>query len=185
MPGLGRLILSIERANAALGRAAAWLILAMTLVQFGLVLMRYVYGTGATYLGESVFYMYGLSFLLAAGYTMGADRHVRVDVFYRDMGPKRRAIVDLAGVVLFVAPMCWLLGREAVPYALRSWAELEGARSAGGIPAVFVLKTAIPVFVLAIAAQGLAWAGRCVLTLTGRPVPPPVDGTPEASEEPL
>lgn len=185
MPGLGRVILTIERANAALGRAAAWLILAMTLVQFGLVVMRYVFGTGSTYLGESVLYMYGFSFMLAAGYTMAADRHVRVDVFYRDMGTKARALVDLAGAVLFVAPLCWLLGREAMPYALRSWVELEGARSAGGIPAVFLLKTAIPVFVVAVGTQGLAWAARCVLTLTGRPVPPPVDGSPEASEEPL
>ncbi len=185
MAAMHRAILTLERANAALGRAAAWLILVMTLVQFALVVLRYVFGTGSLYLSESVLYMYALSFMLTAGYTMAADRHVRVDVFYRDAGQRRRAAIDLAGVVLFVAPLCWLLAEQAGPYVARSWAQLEGSRSASGLPLVFVLKTAILVFVASIATQGLAWAGRSLLTLLGWPAPPPVDAAPEASEEAL
>ena len=69
----------------------------MVLVQFALVLMRYVFGVGNVLIQESMWYMHGTLFMAAAGYTLLQDGHVRVDIFYREASARRKALVDLFG----------------------------------------------------------------------------------------
>src|SRR5512134_1505754 len=81
---LGALATLIDRINGAIGKAAAWLALVMVLVQFALVILRYVFGIGSVPLQESLLYAHAALFMLAAGYTLLAGGHVRVDIFYRE-----------------------------------------------------------------------------------------------------
>ena len=53
------LIKFIDRINEAVGRTAAWLTVIMVVVQFAIVLLRYVYGIGSIALQESLLYMHG------------------------------------------------------------------------------------------------------------------------------
>ncbi len=139
----------------------------MVLMQFALVLLRYVFGTGSLFMQESVIYAHAILFMMAAAWTLIDDRHVRVDIFYGAMTPKRRAAVDLFGAVCFLLPMCWLIWSVGYPYVARSWAVLEGSREASGIPAIFLLKTFILIFAGTLAAQGAVMAVRSILILTG------------------
>jgi len=59
-------------------------------------------------------------------------------------------------------------GRGSIPYAERSWAIFEGSREVAGIPAVFLLKTAIPLFAALLILQGIADAVRAAARLRGR-----------------
>ena len=97
---------AIDAVNETVGRAAAWLALAMVLLEFVVVVMRYVFGVGFIAMQEGVIYLHAGLFLVGAGYTLLHGGHVRVDIFYRDAPPARRAVVDLAGVVLFLLPVC-------------------------------------------------------------------------------
>ena len=56
----------IDRANDTVGRYIAWLALFMVLVQFVVVVMRYVFGLGSTVMQESIVYMHAIVFLAAA-----------------------------------------------------------------------------------------------------------------------
>jgi TRAP-type mannitol/chloroaromatic compound transport system permease small subunit len=150
----------IERLTTAVGRAAAWCVLAVVLMVFAVVLMRYVLGIGSIWLGEAILYGHAALFLLAAAWTLKAGAHVRVDIFYADASPRRRALIDLAGAVLLLLPFCIALLVFALPYAGRSWAILERSREASGLPLVFLLKTLIPAFALLLALQGVAQAIR-------------------------
>ena len=85
----------IDSLTTAIGRAVAWLALAIVLVQFGLVVARYVFGLGSIWLTESVTYGSAMMFMLAAAWTLRADGHVRVDVFYAHAQQRAQAIVDL------------------------------------------------------------------------------------------
>ena len=156
---------SIDRLTAALGRAVAWLALAIVLVQFGLVVARYVFSAGSVPVTESV--IYGQAFLvtLTAAWTLSAGGHVRVDIFYAAASPHRRAIIDLFGTLLLLLPFMLTLLWLSVPYALRSWAILERSQQTGGLPLVFVLKTTIPLFALLMALQGVAQAMRAIAVL--------------------
>ena len=85
----------IDRLIAAIGRAAMWLSLFVVLVQFAVVLMRYLFGIGSIWLSESIIYGHAALFMLAAAWTLQQNGHVRVDVFYSNASPRTKAVVDL------------------------------------------------------------------------------------------
>jgi TRAP-type mannitol/chloroaromatic compound transport system permease small subunit len=152
----------IDRLNAAIGRTAAWLCLAVVLVQFTVVVLRYVFGIGSIWLTETIIYGHATLFMLASAWTLREGGHVRVDVFYADAGPHRRALVDLCGALLLLLPFMLVLFWFALPYVARSWAILETSRETSGLPAVFLLKTLIPLFAVMMALQGVAQAIRAI-----------------------
>ena len=156
----------IDRLNTAIGRAAAWLVLAVVLVQFALVVARYVFSYGSIWLTESVTYGHATLIMLAAAWTLKAGGHVRVDVFYAHAGERTRAVIDLAGSLLLLLPFTLVLLWLSVPYAARSWTILERSQEVGGLPLVFVLKTLLPLFALLMALQGVAQAIRAASVLT-------------------
>lgn len=160
-----RLADSIDRFSTAIGRAAAWLILFIVLAQFAVVVLRYGFDAGSIRLQESVSYAHALAFLLAAAWTLRLDGHVRVDVFYRVARARTRALVDLLGALFLLLPMAGLILWMSLPYAARSWAILEGSQETAGLPAVYLLKSAIPLFAVLMILQGLAMALRALAVL--------------------
>lgn len=170
---LDRLCRGIDGISRTIGRTAAWLTLFMVLVQFALVLMRYVFGIGSLFMQESLVYAHGILFMTAAAYTLLEDRHVRVDIFYGGASERGRAWIDLFGVLAFLLPTCWLVLWIGYPYVARSWATLEGSRETSGIPAIFLLKSVILVFAVSLALQALALLIRAAALLLGRPLARP------------
>jgi TRAP-type mannitol/chloroaromatic compound transport system permease small subunit len=155
----------VDRVNTAVGRAASWCALAIVLIGFAVVLMRYVLGLGSIWLQESILYAHAALFLLAAAWTLKDGRHVRVDVFYADASPRKKAWVDLLGALLLLLPFCVATMWFSWPYVARSWAILERSREASGLPLVFLLKTLIPVFAALLALQGLSQAIKSIAML--------------------
>ncbi len=147
------------------GRTVMWLLLIMALLQFAIVLMRYVFGVNEIFMQESITYMHGAVFLLAAGYALLTNDHVRVDIFYRDASPKRKAMVDLLGTYLFLFPICLVILWTSSPYVARSWAFFEGSADTSGIQGVFLLKSLIPAFAVLLAMAGFVVAHKAVETL--------------------
>jgi TRAP-type mannitol/chloroaromatic compound transport system permease small subunit len=160
----------IDRLTAAVGRAAAWCVVFVVMVQFAVVLMRYALGLGSIWLTESIIYAHAALFMLAAAWTLRENGHVRVDVFYADAPPRRKALIDLLGALFLLLPFAIALLWLSLPYVGRSWAILERSREASGIPAVFLLKTLIPAFALLMALQGIAQAIRALEVLR-KPAP--------------
>jgi TRAP-type mannitol/chloroaromatic compound transport system permease small subunit len=168
---------SIDRVITAIGRAAAWCCLYVVLAEFAVVVMRYALGMGSIRLQESVLYAHAALFMLAAAWTLQVDGHVRVDVFYAQASPRRRAAIDLVGAVVFLFPFAIAVAALSLPYVERSWATLEGSRETSGLPFVYLLKTLIPLFALLIGLQGIAQAIRAALVLAAPPpIPPPQAG---------
>jgi TRAP-type mannitol/chloroaromatic compound transport system permease small subunit len=144
----------IDRLTTAIGRAVAWLVLVVVLLQFGLVLARYAFGLGSIWLTETVIYAHATLFMLAAAWTLRAGGHVRVDVFYAEATPRTKAIIDLAGSVVLLLPFALVLVWLSVPYAARSWAILERSQETSGLPLVFVLKTLALLIAPTLAGEG-------------------------------
>ncbi len=161
-----RLADRIDRVNGAAGRVAAWAALFIVLTQFLVVLLRYVFGVGSIWLSESIMYGHAVLFMLAAAWTLQAGGHVRVDVFYETAGPRAKAWIDLLGALMLLLPFMAVLMWFALPYVSRSWAILERSRETSGIPAVFLLKSLIPLFALMMLLQGVAQAIRAADALS-------------------
>ena len=156
----------IDRLNTAIGRAIAWAVLFVVLVQFLVVVLRYVAGIGSIWLSESIVYGHAALFMLAAAWTLRMGGHVRVDVFYAEASPRTKALIDLIGALLLLVPFMLVLAWLSLPYVARSWAILERSRETSGLPAVFLLKTLIPVFAVTMALQGISQAIRAVDVLS-------------------
>jgi TRAP-type mannitol/chloroaromatic compound transport system permease small subunit len=158
---------TIDRVNAAVGRAAAWCSLYIVVAEFAVVVMRYALGIGSIRVQESVIYAHAALFMLAAAWTLQIGGHVRVDIFYAEAKPRTRAAIDLLGVIIFLAPFAVALVILSVPYVERSWVILERSPEASGLPFVYLLKSLIPLFALLIGLQGIAQAVRAALALSG------------------
>lgn len=169
---LKRFATLIDGFNEKLGRSLSWLALAMVLVQFIVVLMRYVFGMGSIMMQESIMYMHGILFMIGAGYTLLHDGHVRVDVFYHAMSPRRRAQVNFVGVFLFLIPVCYVIFRFGWPYVATAWATQEGSRETSGIQGIYLLKTAILLFSVLVVLQGLSLAIHSLMQISGLEEPP-------------
>ncbi|MGH6898190.1 MAG: TRAP transporter small permease subunit [Geminicoccaceae bacterium] len=159
---------AIDRLNETIGVSVAWLALLTVLVEFTVVLMRYVFGVGSVKMQESIVYMHATVFMVAAGYTLLHNGHVRCDIFYAAASPRRQALIDLIGVIVFLLPTCALIGWVAWPYVAAAWAVREGSPEGSlGIPGVYLLKSIILVFAGLVALQGVAMALHSALRLAG------------------
>ena len=157
----------LDRFSSLIGKASAWLTLFMVLVTFVVVVMRYVFDAGYIWLQESVVWMHAFVFMVGAAYTLQQEEHVRVDIFYRQMSPKRRGWVDLIGVIVFLLPLCAFLGWKAIDYVAASWTLQEASRESGGLPYPFVplLKSVLVVMPITVGLQGLALLSRSIRTI--------------------
>ena len=109
----------------------------MVLIQFAVVILRYVFAFSNTALSESIWYLHGLLFMIGAGYTLLYDGHVRVDVLYREASPRYKAWVDMLGSLLFIIPLCILTVWLSWGYVINAWIVLEGSTEFAGLPLIF------------------------------------------------
>ena len=157
---------------ALCGKGAAWLSVAMVLLTFVIVILRYGFNLGWIWLQESLTYLHVAVFAVVTAWALQDNAHVRVDIFYTRMSPGRRALVDFAGTLLFLVPFCIFILVTAWPYVATSWKLLEGSREAGGLPLVFLLKSLIivmPALLLAQSVISLADAWRVLRAGGGMP----------------
>jgi TRAP-type mannitol/chloroaromatic compound transport system permease small subunit len=155
----------IDRLTTTVGRAMAWLALVVVLLQFALVVARYLFGLGSIWLTETVIYAHATLFMLAAAWTLKVGGHVRVDIFYAEVSARTKALIDLMGALILLLPFALVLVWLSVPYAARSWAILERSQETSGLPLVFALKTLIPAFAVLMALQGIAQAIKAIQAL--------------------
>ena len=163
-----KIVRYIDRINDVIGRSISWLTLLMVIITFLVVVLRYVFSSGWIAMQESIIYMHSIVFMLGVAFTLKQNGHVRVDIFYERMGPRSRAWVDLLGAIFLLTPFCLFIILISWNYISLSWSLLEGSRDAGGLPAVFLLKTTIPVMAMLLMLQGVAQGLRSILLLTGQ-----------------
>ena len=158
---------AIDTVSEHIGRAVAWLALVMVVLQFTLVVMRYLFGISAVALDESLLYLHGCLFLFAAGYTLKHNGHVRVDLLYREAGPRTKALVNLIGTLCFLLPLAIFIWWSAFPFVDASWQSMEGSQETSGLPFLYLYKSAILVFAVLLGIQAVAQAIKAALTLRG------------------
>lgn len=159
---------TIDTINERLGKGVSWLIVFLMLITVYDVFMRYVFRTGTVAFMESETYLYMLNFMLAAGWTLLVDGHVRVDLAYGRLGPKKKAWVDFFGSLVFCIPFCVLVIWMAWPFVLQSWQLRECSPDPGGLPCTYLIKTALPVTFILVALQAISQMIKNLLVIVGK-----------------
>ena len=145
-----------EKSNKVIGEYISWFIIFMVIIQLIIVMARYIFGIGFLKLQELLIYLHGLSFTLAAGYTLLNDEHVRVDLIYRPSSDMYKSIINILGSLFFLIPFCLITYSTSLPYVKRSWKIFEGSPETSGLNAVFLLKTALIIFPLLLLIQAVS-----------------------------
>ncbi len=160
---------SLDRIARATGSVAAWLCLAMAGVTGAVVIMRYGFDTGSVALQEAITYLHASVFMLGAALTLQRGGHVRVDIFYRRYSRRTRAWIDSVGTIVFLLPLCVFIGWVSWHYVLQSWSIGETSGDPSGLPAVYLLKSLIPIMAATLIIQGTAEILRNLAVLTAEP----------------
>lgn len=128
----------------------AVLVLAMVLLSFLSVLLRYLFNFVMIPMQELVLYLHACVFMLGIIYCYAEQRHVRIDIFYQKMSPKTQARINLLGVFLILVPLFAFIFYASWSYVFTSWQRLEGSAETGGLPFVYALKSLILILPLGI-----------------------------------
>ena len=145
----------INKLTDVVGRSIAWLTALMALITMAVVVLRYAFDQGAIVLQESVTYLHGVVFMLGIPYALKENAHVRVDLFYSRWSPRTQAAINLGGHLLFLIPVSLFILIYSWDYVAASWRIREGSPEVGGIPAVFLLKSLLPLMSAALLLQGV------------------------------
>ncbi len=155
----------IDQLSELTGRLLAWLSLLMMVLLCLVVILRYGFEVGSIGLQEGVTYLHATIFMLGAAYTLKHDGHVRVDIFYRNFSPRSQAWINSLGGILFLLPLCAYIFFISWDFVMQSWEIREVSTEPGGIPAVFLLKTLIPIMAINLGLQALAEILRSAMVL--------------------
>ena len=152
----------IDAVNEGIGRLSYWLVFFMVLVGVWNVVGRYIgrwIGQNLTSnaLIEIQWYLFDLVFLLGAAYALKHNGHVRVDLFYKDLSPRRKALINFLGSIIFVIPFCGLIIYYSWVTILNSWKILEISPDPGGLPR-YPIKSVIIISMVLLILQGISEA---------------------------
>lgn len=157
---------AIDALNERVGRAVSWLVLAAVLISAGNAVARYTLNMSSNAWLEIQWYLFSAFFLLAAGYALRHNNHVRLDVLFTRLSPRTRAWIDIWGTLFFLLPATTLIGWLAWPMFVEAWISNEQSPDAGGLVR-WPVKLLIPVGFLLLTLQGLAELVKRVAFLRG------------------
>jgi len=157
--------ISIDRVMEAFGELLKWALPVVVALAALVALLRYGLSLGYPWLSESFVWLNGALVFLGCGAVLSTDGHVRVDLFYRRLGARPKAWINLLGTVFFLWPMVAVLAVKAWPALQRSWALREASPSIDGLPFLYLMKSAVMAFCILLAIQGLSTVLRSLQTL--------------------
>jgi TRAP-type mannitol/chloroaromatic compound transport system permease small subunit len=123
----------IDRLNEFVGRWVAWLVLAAVLISAANAVVRKVFNYSSNGLLEIQWYLFAAVFLLAAGYTLMRQEHVRIDVISGRFSKRTQIWIDIVGLSLFLLPFVIVVMGMVMPLVIRAYETNEMSSNAGGL----------------------------------------------------
>ncbi|MES2941031.1 MAG: TRAP transporter small permease subunit [Pseudomonadota bacterium] len=159
-----KLLHAVESASTWIGKAFAWLIVALMLLVCVEVFKRYILNMPTAWVFDVSNMMYGTLFMMSGAYALAHDGHVRGDFLYGSMKPRRQASLDLVLYIVFFLPGIAALTWAGWVYASDALAIRETTFNATPLP-IYPFKFIIPLAGATVLVQGLSEILRCVVCL--------------------
>jgi TRAP-type mannitol/chloroaromatic compound transport system permease small subunit len=157
-------LLAVDRFSTWIGKAAAWCVVALTVLITWEVFSRYVLNHPHGWVLDAQIMLYGTLFMMAGAYTLSKNGHVRGDVLYGFFRPRTQATIDLVLYIVFFLPGILALTWAGWSFALESLAIRETTFNADPLP-VYPFKFVVPIAGAVLLLQGLVEIARCVICL--------------------
>jgi TRAP-type mannitol/chloroaromatic compound transport system permease small subunit len=187
MQFLLRLSRGMDAISDWVGRVLIWALFATVIVSAANAIVRKVFSVGSNAWLEVQWYLFAAVFLLGAGYAFLHNAHVRIDFISGRLSARTRNIIDIVGIVAFLAPLAWILLQLSWPLFTKAWQSGEMSQNAGGLVRWPVLAL-VPLGMVLLLAQAASELVKRVAFLKGL-IPDPLahPETPQAQavvEEP-
>lgn len=147
----------IERFVDRVGRAVAWLSLAIVALMSVNVILRYLFSIGSVWAQELEWHLLVPLILFGTSYALRHGEHVRVDIVYGKLSSKQKNLIDFVSALLAIAVSAlfiWL----SLHYVQQAYVIDEGSPDPGGLPHRFLLKSLLPIGFALLLVQGVACA---------------------------
>ncbi|MFC7704702.1 TRAP transporter small permease subunit [Plastorhodobacter daqingensis] len=161
----------IEAVLLAIASLVNWIWLVLVLVIVCNVAMRYALSTNYIWIEEMQWHMYSVGFMIAIGYAILHDSHVRVDVLAGTFSARTRAVIEFLGLLLLVFPLIYLIISYAIPFVERAWVRNEASAAPGGLTNRWAIKSVIIIAFTYIGLAAFARFLRVTAFLFGLPRP--------------
>lgn len=125
-----------------------------TITAFAMVLMilnvsydvvaRYFFRSGSIAMQEMEWHLFSVIILLGISYTLKEDGHVRVDLIYDKLSERRKALINMVGVIVFILPIALLVGISSIDNAVEAFSSGEMSGDPGGLTNRWIVKALIP-----------------------------------------
>ncbi len=123
----------IDAMSDLIGKLVMWFILATTLISAGNAIVRKLFDNSSNALLEIQWYLFAAVFMLGSGYAFLRNAHVRIDFISSKFSPRGRNWVDVFGILIFLFPLCYMMGTLGWPLFERAWTTGEMSSNAGGL----------------------------------------------------
>ena len=133
MQFLLRLSRAMDALSERIGQVLIWALFATVIVSTVNALIRKVFSIGSNAWLELQWYLFAAVFLLGAGYAFLHNAHVRIDFLSSRLSARARNIIDIVGILAFLAPLAWILLQLSWPLFVNAWQSGEMSQNAGGL----------------------------------------------------
>jgi TRAP-type mannitol/chloroaromatic compound transport system permease small subunit len=156
----------IDRANDRIGQLIRWFVLAAVLISAVNAIVRKLFNVSSNAFLEVQWYLFAAVFMIGAGYAFLRNVHVRIDFISSKLSKRTNAIIDAAGIVIFLIPLCLIMIRLSWPFFANAWTSGEMSQNAGGLirwPAYLLIPLGFSILLL----QGLSELIKRIAFLRG------------------
>ena len=123
----------IDAFSEWMGRWVAWLVLFAVLISAGNASMRKAFNMSSNGFLEIQWYLFAAVFLLASGYTLLRQEHVKIDVISGRFSKRTQIWIDIIGICLFLLPFTFMITKLALPLVINAYVTQEVSSNAGGL----------------------------------------------------
>lgn len=146
----------IDKISIIAGKISYFFTLALVLLVFGNVLLRYFFQLSINWLLELEWHAFGIIFLLGAPLALLKDQHIRVDLFLPSFSPLKQRVLNGFGHVFLLIPWCIIAISTTWKYASNAFYFRESSPNPGGLPGWYVIKYLVTVSFLLLLLQGVS-----------------------------
>jgi TRAP-type mannitol/chloroaromatic compound transport system permease small subunit len=175
---------AIDWLNTQVGKYAIWLILASTVISGVNAVVRKVFNMSSNAYLEVQWYLFAASFLLAAGYTLLNNEHVRIDVVSSHLSKRGQIWIDIIGFTFFLTPICLAILWYGIPFFLQGLRSGEMSSNAGGLIR-WPVYAMIPIGFILLLLQGVSELIKRIAFLQGLIEDPTLKRVEKTAEEEL
>ena len=153
---------TVDHFILGLGRKIAWLNLFCLLAILLQVTLRYVFSAGMVVLEEAQWHFYAIVVMMGISYGVIDDAHIRMDFFYIHYSDRKKAWIEVFGLLFFVLPLSLVLCINSLDFVESAWRVGEKSESPLGLPWRWAIKAVLPVSMAFYFAAGLSKLTRAL-----------------------